>query len=282
MSGHRAPEWDEELLDRLVPVFAKYRDVPPDDVYRHLMFQECNFASLYRDLEAAAVLLPRPGYAAKLQRRLAVHEPEARATWSFVKFMPASLPPDEISHMHQAELARKLGKIGLRLLPQIKKWATERHVAFRYGDGVFSRATVVLYSLISDFRMMRDRQGPFGGLCDELYNQWRETLIKDIVLGHDIKLLLIDDVSRPLPVAVKRFVHGYDAIISWDQRFTMRIHAGKMTRSYCERTIAPSPCNVHIDETLRMFGSLHRYVTHDQKKHGLAEYLKKELSRGAA
>jgi hypothetical protein len=188
--------------------------------------------------------------------------------------LPISIPPDEVSHLHLTDLARRVGNTGLRLLPQMKNLATARHVNLICGDGVLCRGNAFIYLLLSDFLMMRDRKGPFAHLSDQSYYNCLQTIADEVVLGRNVRLRLIDDLSRRLPRELRIFLHGYDGIMAIDDRFTMRVHADRMIRSFCERSPAASLCNRHIDETVRMLRSLERYVVHRTSANAVAEMLK--------
>ncbi len=274
------PLWESNFIEHVLPVAAKDLDVPVDDLLGYLMGRESNYRQQYRELETAAVLLPRPGYSDLIMNQLTKHEGNATRAIAIAKFLPVSIAPDEISHMHQTDLARRLGKTGLRRLPKMKRLATLRKVQFECGEGVFNRGNATVYSLVSDFLMMRNQTGPFQDLLESTYEPFLTELWSEVVLRREVRLFLIDDVSRPLPKEVRQFIQGYDAIGALDNQFTMRIHAGKLVRSSCERTFAPSLRNDHIDETVKMLESLKQYVVHTTIP-GIVEYLK-TFSREAA
>lgn len=281
VGGETGPVWDPPLLERIVPVAARDLGAPPDDLLTHLMGGEAEFRQQYRDVELAAVLLPRPGYTERLGKKLEKHEADAARIIAIGKFLPVSLALEEVSQMHQRDMALRVGNTGLRRLPQMKKFAGERFDHFMRGEGVLNRGNAVVFQLLSDFMAMRDATGPFAGLGYDDYERCLQVLWAEVVLEREVQLLVIDDLQRPLPVEVRRFLHGYDAIGAIDNRFTLRNHAGKLTRTFCERTDSPSACNAHIDETVQGLESLRRYVTHPTTIAGIVELLK-GFSRDAA
>jgi hypothetical protein len=274
LKGEAAPPWDEFLLDRMIPVAARDLGVTPDDLRAHLEGRKSTNTELFRYLEVALRLLPRMDYARVLETKLNQHEPTARWSLSLVRFLPMSVAPLAFSVMHYKYLVRPLGDTGTRLVPKVRKLATERGIDFRLGRGIFNCRDSVVYVCVSDFLMMRDRVGPFVDLADDEYAKGLEQIRKDVILEHRVPFRFIDDMHRPLPGKIAGLLKNFDAVIAIEDKLVMAHHANTLVRSFVQRTDVPSPKNQRINATVNMLRSLDGFVEHDTTLQGTAEFLK--------